>query len=114
MVVVDDAVDPDSLPVHMQMSEYILPVRSFDFPGVADVDNPTQFRATTSNDGLQQRREIPTQRFLIFFGSTGQITRYRSSSELWNPVEVRIAGQIFLGCAVVTATPGFVVEPVPG
>ena len=38
------------------------------------------------------------------------LMRYRHN-ELWNPVGVQIAGQPFLGCAVVTATPGFVVKP---
>jgi len=38
------------------------------------------------------------------------LIKYCSSSELWNPVGVRIARQIFLGCAVVMATPGFVVK----
>ena len=73
VVVIDDAFNLDSLTIHMQMPEDIFPVRRFDFTRVADVDNAAQFRAASSNDGLQQRCEIPTEGFLILFRSTGQV-----------------------------------------
>ncbi len=42
VVIIDNALKSDSLIINMQMPQHILPIRRFDFPGIADVNNTAQ------------------------------------------------------------------------
>jgi hypothetical protein len=57
----------------LQMPENTFPTCRFELTGIADVNTTVQHRGLISDDRRQQRRATPTERFLIFFRSTGEI-----------------------------------------